>query len=212
MKTLVAILLMLCVASMAFARGGSDGTQHVNSYTRKDGTHVRAYVRRGPTGGSDSGSSSGGYNTGEPTNPYVDAQGWGRDIDTSAATYPGLRRGDGPGVVHTDSPPTYTAPRSPAYSTPHVRHTYQIRQRFRSRNDTQGGGIERDARGRIKRSESAKREFQLRNPCPATGRSTGSCPGYVIDHITALKRGGPDTPENMQWQTVEQAKEKDRWE
>ena len=39
-----------------------------------------------------------------------------------------------------------------------------------------------------------------------------SCPGYVIDHIIALKRGGPDTPANMQWQTVGEAKAKDRVE
>jgi len=41
---------------------------------------------------------------------------------------------------------------------------------------------------------------------------TGPCPGYIIDHVIALKRGGPDTPANMQWQTVEDAKAKDRWE
>jgi hypothetical protein len=64
--------------------------------------------------------------------------------------------------------------------------------------------------------------FQGANPCPATGKATGPCPGawsrgaerggYVIDHIVALKRGGPDTPENMQWQTVAYAKAKDRIE
>lgn len=37
-------------------------------------------------------------------------------------------------------------------------------------------------------------------------------PGYVVDHIVPLKRGGDDVPGNMQWQTVEQAKAKDRWE
>jgi hypothetical protein len=26
-------------------------------------------------------------------------------------------------------------------------------------------------------------------------------PGYVVDHIVALKRGGADHPGNMQWQT-----------
>ena len=29
------------------------------------------------------------------------------------------------------------------------------------------------------RSASAKREFQLTHPCPATGRTRGVCPGYV---------------------------------
>jgi hypothetical protein len=34
----------------------------------------------------------------------------------------------------------------------------------------------------------------------------------VIDHIKALACGGADAPENMQWQTREDAKAKDRWE
>jgi hypothetical protein len=62
------------------------------------------------------------------------------------------------------------------------------------------------------RSGPAKRQFKRRQPCPSTGRSTGRCPGYVIDHIKPLNRGGADTPDNMQWQTKEAAKAKDRWE
>jgi hypothetical protein len=64
----------------------------------------------------------------------------------------------------------------------------------------------RDVHGRIIRSETAKREFMQ-----MTGYPHGR-PGYVIDHIIALKRGGPDKPSNMQWQTIEEAKAKDRWE
>src|SRR5206468_9974219 len=51
-------------------------------------------------------------------------------------------------------------------------------------------GVERDSRGRIKRSAEAKHDFQKSNPCPSTGRTLGACPGYVIDHVTPLKRGG----------------------
>ena len=29
----------------------------------------------------------------------------------------------------------------------------------------------------------------------------GGWPGHVVDHIIPLACGGPDTPENMQWQT-----------
>jgi len=36
--------------------------------------------------------------------------------------------------------------------------------------------------------------------------------GYVIDHIVPLECGGADVPSNMQWQTVQEAKIKDRTE
>lgn len=61
----------------------------------------------------------------------------------------------------------------------------------------------------IKRSAAAKREFRAANPCPATDKTTGPCTGYVIDHVMPLCAGGADRPENMQWQTVAVAKEKD---
>jgi hypothetical protein len=64
----------------------------------------------------------------------------------------------------------------------------------------------------IKRSTSAKRAFQKAAPCPATGEPRGACPGYVIDHIVPLCAGGPDTPANMQWQTIAEAREKDKIE
>ena len=55
-------------------------------------------------------------------------------------------------------------------------------------------------------------DFQMSHPCPATGKTTGVCPGYVIDHVVPLKRGGADAPTNMQWQTVKAAKAKDKVE
>jgi len=62
--------------------------------------------------------------------------------------------------------------------------------------------INRDSNGHIERSAVAKNEFQ----------SKGACPGYVIDHISPLKMGGPDNKSNMQWQTTEDAKAKDKVE
>jgi hypothetical protein len=62
------------------------------------------------------------------------------------------------------------------------------------------------------RSASVKREFQLTHPCPATGRTSGACPGYVKDHILPLACGGPDAVSNLQWQTIGDAKAKDKWE
>jgi len=64
----------------------------------------------------------------------------------------------------------------------------------------------RDSHGRLVRSEAAKGEF-MRD----TGYSHGR-PGYVVDHIVPLKRGGCDCPANMQWQTMAEAKAKDKWE
>ncbi len=64
----------------------------------------------------------------------------------------------------------------------------------------------RDSNGRIARSEAAKREFMTETDYPH-GR-----PGWVVDHIDPLKRGGADSPSNMQWQTKADAKAKDKWE
>jgi len=72
--------------------------------------------------------------------------------------------------------------------------------------------IHRDIHGRIQRSEAARNAFKREHPCPATQQPTGPCPGYIIDHVIALKRGGADRPSNMQWQTVDEAKAKDRVE
>jgi hypothetical protein len=73
-------------------------------------------------------------------------------------------------------------------------------------------GVPRDSHGRIERSEKAKDDFKKQHPCPSTGKSSGSCPGYVIDHVTPLERGGVDDPSNMQWQTTADAKAKDKVE
>jgi hypothetical protein len=61
-------------------------------------------------------------------------------------------------------------------------------------------------------SASVKREFQLTLPCPATGRTSGACPGYVKDHLLPLVCGGPDAVSNLQWQTIRDARAKDKWE
>ena len=66
-----------------------------------------------------------------------------------------------------------------------------------------------ERRARRRRSAAAKAAFRRDHPCPSTGRSVGACPGYVIDHVIALKRGGADSPSNMQWQTIAAAKAKD---
>jgi hypothetical protein len=63
-----------------------------------------------------------------------------------------------------------------------------------------------------RRPTNAEIFFRLANPCPSTGETRGACPGYVVDRIIPDACGGAEEPENMQWQTLAQAKEKDRWE
>lgn len=66
--------------------------------------------------------------------------------------------------------------------------------------------------GKIKRSAAAKDAFKRSQPCPSNGKTSGSCPGYVIDHVKPLECGGADDPSNMQWQTVADGKAKDKTE
>lgn len=59
------------------------------------------------------------------------------------------------------------------------------------------------------RSKSALAKFQRQNPCPANGAVKGVCPGWVKDHVVPLCAGGADSPSNLQWQTVADARRKD---
>lgn len=72
--------------------------------------------------------------------------------------------------------------------------------------------VQRDSNGKIKRSGAAKGAFKRQHPCPANGKTSGSCPGYVIDHVIPLECRGADDPSNMQWQTVADGKAKDKTE
>lgn len=62
------------------------------------------------------------------------------------------------------------------------------------------------ATAHMKRSTAAKHAFEVQSGYPH-GR-----PGYVVDHVVPLACGGADAPGNMQWQTIEAAKAKDRVE
>lgn len=80
-----------------------------------------------------------------------------------------------------------------------------------------GGPPARDADGSIKRSRAVLREFQRIHPCPSTGKTTGACPGWHLDHVVPLVCFGLDAVQNLQWLPVELkscagALCKDRWE
>jgi len=77
---------------------------------------------------------------------------------------------------------------------------------------TYSKGITGYSHGSIKCSTAASDAFTYSHPCPSTGKKSGACPGYVVDHIKPLKWGGADDPSNMQWQTEAAAKAKDKWE
>jgi hypothetical protein len=99
------------------------------------------------------------------------------------------------------------------YRSHSSRHSYKARSH--SSYKTQGDyctTCARDSRGHIRRNPAARREFMKEHPCPSTGKTSGRCPGYVVDHVKALKHGGADEPSNMQWQTKAEAKAKDKWE
>ena len=66
--------------------------------------------------------------------------------------------------------------------------------------------------GETHRDPAQGAAFMHEHPCPSTGKTKGRCPGYVVDHVKPLCAGGADHSSNMQWQTVAQAKKKDRLE
>jgi len=97
-------------------------------------------------------------------------------------------------ATSSPKPPSTSTPRTPAAGSSTSPHS---------------GGCKtcpRDANGRILRSPAARAQFLRQNGYPH-GR-----PGYVVDHIVPLECGGADSPSNMQWQTVAEAKAKDRTE
>src|SRR5438128_2473392 len=62
------------------------------------------------------------------------------------------------------------------------------------------------------RSQTEKRHFAKEHPCPVTQLPQPSCPHHVIDHIVPICAGGADKADNMQWQTLELSRVKDRIE
>lgn len=62
------------------------------------------------------------------------------------------------------------------------------------------------------RSHTQRANFVKAHPCPATGKTKGACPNWVVDHIKPICAGGVDAPSNMQWQRFSESKIKDKEE
>lgn len=77
--------------------------------------------------------------------------------------------------------------------------------------------VKRDSDGSISRRADVLRAFRSIHPCPSTGRRSGACPGWNIDHVIPLANFGCDAVSNLQWLPVETKRCgkwycKDRWE
>ena len=117
----------------------------------------------------------------------------------------GYYRKDGTYVAPHDRRPPGTADHTSAPST-----TY--RKNYIADGYTTHPTVQHDKHGKIKRSSGARSAFTREHPCPSTGKMSGRCPGYVVDHVNPLECGGADAPGNMQWQTTADAKAKDKTE
>lgn len=61
----------------------------------------------------------------------------------------------------------------------------------------------RESDGTIARSTSVIAAYRKLYPCPATGKTTGPCKGWAINHMIPLAKGGCDSVINMAWLPVE---------
>ena len=120
---------------------------------------------------------------------------------------------------YTKKDGTYVAPhdrRSSGSSTESSSGKAEYSHPYRSGRIASGytphSSVSVNSHGKIKRSGAAKDAFKRQQPCPSTGRPSGSCPGYVIDHVNPLECGGADDPSNMQWQAIADGKAKDKTE
>lgn len=118
----------------------------------------------------------------------VPVKGYYRKNGTYVA--PHTRESKGSGKAKAYKAPK-AAKASPAYKAP-----------------SSDGKVKRDSHGKIKRSQGAIHSFRKGNVCPSTGKTTGKCPGYEVDHVKPLACGGADDPSNMQWLTKDANRKK----
>ena len=199
-RFLLVFLLLFALVGTQEALAGSHahgGTVPVSGYTRSNGTYVAPYVRHAPGTASESHAFSATGGTSVIDSFPSQEQ---RDRINAAVKEATLPRGFSSAADRAKAiakePPLYRWPQNEI-----PRPSLRAQSHYSSMP-----GVLRNSHGRILRSEWAKHTFMR-----TTGYPNGR-PGYIIDHIIPLKRGGPDDPSNMQWQTTEEAKAKDKWE
>lgn len=55
-----------------------------------------------------------------------------------------------------------------------------------------------------KRDAAAQATFMRQVPCPATRKTGGPCPGYVVEHIRSVCSGGSSSAGNLQWKKLDE--------
>ena len=61
------------------------------------------------------------------------------------------------------------------------------------------GAPQRNPDGSIHRRSAVIAVYRHEHPCPVTGKITGACPGWAINHVVPLACGGCDAVSNMMW-------------
>ena len=159
-----------------------------------------AFVNVGYSQRHSSGSHSSSHHSSkskDSTNKPVHVKGYYRKDGTYVAPYDR----SAPGTASTSTSSTGAVSASHPYRKNYLADGYVLHS-----------SVQRDSHGRIKRSKAAKAAFERESPCPSTGKTSGRCPGYVVDHVNPLECGGADAPSNMQWQTIADGKAKDKTE
>ncbi len=213
LSRLLVVAMLVIAPHLAWSRGGGGGHGGGgHSFGGSGGHSFGGYSGHsssigGYSGGSHSSSGHSSSSLGHSSAGTVHVHGYTRKDGTLVAPYTRSAPHD-----HVATPSSSSAAAVKGSPAAHVPTSAASHAALSSHEHGTVPGIARDAHGRIERSAAARDAFMRSHPCPSTGRASGACPGYVVDHVVALKHGGADAPSNMEWQTIEAAKAKDRWE